>query len=71
MAKPEVQNPVTPVQAAEVTPAEATELEKGQQRLAQNRKKALADGKISAAEKMRLEKQANRQSAKIAQKKHN
>src|SRR4051812_18623264 len=59
------------VNAGVVTPNEAGKLEKGEAKLEKHREKAAADGKVTAKEHRRLEKEANRQSRKIYHAKHN
>lgn len=59
------------IKSGSLTSGEAAHLEKGEQRLEQNREKALADGKLSRKEKVRLEREANRESRQIHNAKHN
>ena len=54
-----------------VTPGEAANLEKGEQRIQNAEKKAMSDGKMTAKESRKIERMENRESRKIAHKKHN
>lgn len=59
------------VQSGQLTSKEAAHLEKGEQKIENNREKALADGKMTPKEKKKLNKEENRQSKQIYAKKHN
>ena len=59
------------VNSGELTPKEAGRLEKGKAKIEANRNKALSDGKMTAKEHRRLNRQENRQSRKIYHAKHN
>ena len=49
---------------------EAARLEKGQARIQKMENKAMADGKVTPAERARIEKAQNRESKKIFREKH-
>ena len=57
--------------SGQLTAGEAAHLEKGEQRIEKVRQKALSDGKITRAERIRLNKMQNRESRKIYRAKHN
>jgi uncharacterized protein with LGFP repeats len=58
-------------QTGELTPKETAKLEKGQAKVQKMENKAVADGKVTPKEQAKLEKAQNKQSRKIAKKKHN
>ena len=58
------------VQSGQLTPREAARMEKGQARLHANEAKAKSDGVVTAKERERLQRQANRNSRAIAREKH-
>jgi hypothetical protein len=53
-----------------LTPREAARLEKGQSRVDKMEKKAMADGKVSAKERRRIEHAQDQQSRRIYREKH-
>jgi hypothetical protein len=59
------------VQSGELTAREAAKLEKGQAKVQVLEDKAKADGKVTARERARLSRAQDKQSKKIARKKHN
>lgn len=59
------------VETGKITEKEAKNLEKGQEHVQNLEDKALADGKVTKVEKARIEHAQNKQSRKIARKKHN
>jgi hypothetical protein len=59
------------VNSAQLTPTEAANLEAREAQIEKNRQKALADGKMTKAERRNLNRQENKQSRKIYRKKHN
>ncbi len=59
------------IKSGQLTPKEAAHLEKGEQKIENDRKKALADGKMTRREKAKLNKEENKESKKIYKKKHN
>jgi hypothetical protein len=59
------------VQSGQLTPKEAAHLERGQAKVQVQEDKAKADGEVTARERAKLAKAQNKQSRKIARKKHN
>ena len=59
------------ISSGRLTAGEAARLEKGEQRIAREREKASADGKLTPREKGRLEHHLNQESHKINKMKHN
>lgn len=59
------------VETGKLTTKEAANLEKGQQHVQNLEDKALADGKVTKMEKTKIAHAQNKQSRKIARKKHN
>ena len=59
------------IKSGELTPKEATNLEKGEAKIEKDRQKALADGKMTRKERKKLNKEENKESKKIFRKKHN
>jgi hypothetical protein len=58
------------VQSGELTKPEARHLREGEARLNYNEARAKADGVVTPAERARLHNEANRESARIYQQKH-
>lgn len=59
------------VNSGELTAGEAGRLEKGEQKIENDREKALSDGKLTPQEKAKLNREENKQSNKIHAAKHN
>ena len=59
------------VNLGQLTPGETIRLEKGEKRIENAREKALADGKMTRREKVRLNKMEDKESRRIHQAKHN
>jgi hypothetical protein len=59
------------IASGQLTPREATKLQNRQNRLNANEARAKADGVVTPAERRQLNREANRNSKKIYQKKHN
>lgn len=59
------------VETGKLTEKEALRLEKGQEHVQNLEDKAVADGKVTKLEKARIEHAQDKQSRKIARKKHN
>ena len=59
------------VATGQLTPREATNLQRRQDKLNANEARAKADGVVTPAERRRLQREANRNSRKIYNKKHN
>ena len=58
------------VQSGELTPREASRLEKGQAKIQRMEQKAKADGVMTAQERKRIAHEQNKQSKRIAREKH-
>lgn len=58
------------VQSGELTNREARKLHRGQKKVDVAQERAMADGQMTAGEKLRLEKMQDRQSRKIYRQKH-
>ena len=59
------------VNSGQLTSKEAGKLEAGEAKIEANRKEALSDGKMTAKEHRKLNRQENRQSKRIHRAKHN
>lgn len=59
------------VQSGQLTPKESANLEKGQAKVQAMEDKAKSDGTVTAKERAKLAKAQDKQSRKIAKKKHN
>jgi len=59
------------VNSDQLTPKEAANLEAREAKIEKDRQKALADGKMTKAERNKLNRQENKQSRKIYRKNHN
>ncbi len=59
------------IKSGELTAKEAGDLEKGEAKIERDREKALADGKMTPKEKRKLNREENKESKKIYNKKHN
>lgn len=58
------------VQSGQLTPKEATRLDKGQARVQKKETKAKADGKVTPKERKKLAQAQGKESKKIAREKH-
>lgn len=58
------------VKSGELTKGEAKKLIKGQRRIDRAQRKAMADGEVTAKEKLKINKMQNHQSKEIYQEKH-